>query len=75
VDKVTPRQRLDAPADHNYDTEADWLENGAHGLTEIQCGRMPKTGGPIPAEMVAKLDEWITCQGLKDADHEHEHEH
>lgn len=73
-EKTTLRERLNAPPEHNYDTEEGWVESGAHGLIEIQCGRMPLTGGPIPAEMVSKLDEWITCKGLKDA-HEHSHAH
>jgi hypothetical protein len=34
---------------------------------------MPLTGGPIPQEMVDKLDEWITCQDLK-GDHDHAHD-
>lgn len=69
--KTTLSSRVNAPLDHNYDTEDGWVESGAHGLIEIQCGRMPLTGGSVPDEMVSKLDEWITCKGLK-SDHDHE---
>jgi len=68
--------RMGAPDDHNYDTEQGWRDSGAHGLIEIQCGRMPYMRDPVPAAMVDKLDEWLTCQGLKtghDADHDHDH--
>lgn len=73
-EKTTLRERLDAPLDHDYDTEEGWKASGAHGLVEIQCGRMPKTGGPIPQAQIDKLDEWITCQNLK-SEHDHDHAH
>jgi uncharacterized membrane protein len=71
----TNLDRIGAPEGVNYDTEADWLANGAHGLIMIQDGSMPPEGVPGPsADEVAKLDEWVTCQGLKE-EHAHDHEH
>ncbi|MFT3927614.1 MAG: hypothetical protein QM778_34100 [Myxococcales bacterium] len=62
--------RMSAPVGHDYDTEDGWRATGGHALIEIECGRMPYMRDPVPQEMVDKLDEWITCQGLK-GDHDH----
>jgi hypothetical protein len=71
---TTASERMNAPKDHNFDTEAGWLKDGAHALVAIKAGTMPKEGDPVPDEMVEKLEQWLTCNCVTEGDDHHAHD-
>jgi hypothetical protein len=64
-----------SPLDVNFDSEAGWLEHGAHALDEIRAGRMPPTGEKPSEAEVERVEQWLSCEGASEHDHDDDHTH